>query len=250
MTRSLALITGASSGLGAEYARQLAAAKCSLILTARRQDKLAELAAELSGAHGVEASILVADLATDEGIATVAGRIAAEPTLDLLINNAGYAFVEPLAKSALDRHLAMNSVHITATLALTHAALPGMLAAGGGEIINVSSMSAWNATPGAISYAASKAYVNILSEGVQAETKDQGIHVQALCPGFTRTGFHASEQWGGIDMSWLPKEAWMEASDVVQQSLAHLGSGSGVILVPGEGNRAVLAAGVKNPYWA
>lgn len=250
MARTLAIITGASSGLGADYARQLAAQKCNLILTARRQDKLEEVAREVASAHGVSVDIVVADLSMEGGIAKVAERIRAEPTLDLLINNAGYSFVGAVATSKLERHLEMNSVHITATFTLTHAALAGMIAAGGGEIINVSSISAWFPSPGGVSYAATKAYINTLSEGVDAETRDQGIRVQALCPGFTRTGFHSSEQWGGFDTSWIPEDSWMASEDVVRMSLDHLSSGTGVIFIPGEANRRASATAVQQPYWA
>ena len=229
-----ALITGASAGLGAEYARQLAAAGTNLILVARRLDRLTALAAELGGKYGVKAETLAADLATPDGVGRVESRIAGAETLDLLVNNAGFgggpgSFAE---KDARD-HLGMVQVHVATAVRLCRAALPGMIARGRGAVINVASMAAFSPFSGAM-YSGTKAFLVMFSENLRAELGGKGIVVQALCPGMTHTEFHETI---GMDKSVVPSAFWMTAEKVVRTSLRRLGRGT--VCIPGWKNKAI-----------
>jgi short-subunit dehydrogenase len=228
-----ALITGASAGLGAEYARELATAGTDLILVARRLDRLEELAKELGTKHGVRTEVVQADLSTPEGLAAVEGRMAATATLDLLINNAGFGGGKGFVKGETADHLSMVRVHVDATIRLTRAALPGMIDRGRGAVINLSSIAAFSAFSGAM-YSGTKAFLVMFSENLQDEVRRKGIVVQALCPGMTHTEFHRVAE---IDKSIVPRPFWMTASEVVRISLRRLGHG--VVCVPGWKNKVI-----------
>lgn len=229
-----ALITGASAGLGAEYARQLAATGTSLILVARRLDRLDDLARELREKHAVTVETLQADLATSESIERVERRIAEVATLDLLINNAGFGGGPgSFAEREAGHHLGMVQVHVTATVRLTRSALPGMVARGRGAIINVASIAAFSPFSGAM-YSGTKAFLVMFSENLQSELKDKGVLVQALCPGMTHTEFH---EVADIDKAIVPKPFWMTAEEVVRISLRRLGRGA--VCIPGWKNKAI-----------
>jgi len=230
-----ALITGGSAGLGAEYARQLAAAGAGLILVARRLDRLDALAAELGRAHGVVVRTVAADLATNPGITRVEEVIAACDTLDLLVNNAGFGGRAGFVRGEVGDHLDMVRVHVDATVRLTKAALPGMIARGRGAVINVASVAAFSPFSGAL-YSGTKSFLTMFSENLQAELRGKGlpIRVQALCPGMTHTEFHAVAD---IDKAIVPKPFWMTAEKVVRISLRRLGRG--VVCVPGWKNKVI-----------
>lgn len=228
-----ALITGASAGLGAEYARQLAAGGTDLVLVARRLDRLEELAGELRAEHGVTVETLRADLSTPEGLAAVEGRIATGLAIDLLINDAGFGGKTGFVKGEAADHLIMAHVHIDATVRLTRAALPGMIDRVRGAVINISSVAAFSPFSGAM-YSGTKAFLVMFSQNLQAELRSKGIVVQALCPGMTHTEFH---EVADIDKSIVPRPFWMTAPDVVRISLRRLGHG--VVCVPGWKNRIV-----------
>ena len=228
-----ALITGASAGLGEEYARQLAAAGTDLILVARRLDRLEELARDLKSKHGVAVDVIPADLSTSEGMAKVESRIAASPTLDLLVNNAGYGGKTGFVKGGTDDHLDMVRVHVEATVRLTKAALPGMIDRGRGAVINVASVAAFSPFSGAM-YSGTKSFLVMFSQNLGAELRSKGVAVQALCPGMTHTDFH---EVAGIDKSVVPKPFWMTAEAVVRISLRRLGHG--FTCIPGWENKAV-----------
>ena len=228
-----ALITGASAGLGVEYARELAAAGTDLILVARRRDRLEELAKELGTKHGVRTEVVPADLSTPEGLAAVEGRIAATGTLDLLVNDAGFGGRTGFVKGEPADHLNMVRVHVDATIWLTRAALPGMIDRGRGAVINLSSIAAFSAFSGAM-YSGTKAFLVMFSQNLQDEVRRKGIVVQALCPGMTHTEFHRVAK---IDKSIVPKLFWMPASEVVRISLRRLGHG--VVCVPGWKNKVI-----------
>lgn len=230
--RPLAVITGASSGIGAVFAARFAKQKHDLLLVARREDRLAELAAKLQRDHGISAQILTADLATDEGRESVAARLAAAPNLAVLVNNAGFGTKGRFHEGPYAEQERMHRVHIDAVLRLTHAALPGMVARRSGAIINVSSVAAYARTPGNVSYCATKAWINAFSEGIWLEMKNLGVPVkiQSLCPGYTYSEFHDVL---GIDRAkTAPKSFWMKAEDVVDASLGALPSGQ-LFVVPG-----------------
>lgn len=240
MTFRTALVTGASAGLGAEYARQLAAAGTNLILVARRLDRLDELARELASKHGVAADTLPADLATKEGLERVERRIAEEETLDLLVNNAGFGGRAGFVKSEPADHINMVRVHVDATVRLTRAALPGMIARGRGAVINIASVAAFSPFSGAM-YSGTKAFLTQFSENLDGEVRRKGVAVQALCPGMTHTEFHAV---ANIDEKIVPKPFWMTAEKVVRISLRRVGRG--VVCVPG-GKNKVLAFLMRCP---
>jgi short-subunit dehydrogenase len=234
-TFETALITGASAGLGAEYARQLAAAGTDLVLVARRLDRLEKLAGELRAKHGVAVEALSADLSTPEGQASVETRIAANASFDLLVNNAGFAGRTGFVRGESGDHMTMLRVHVDATVRLTKAALPGMITRDRGGIVNVASVAAFSPFSGAL-YSGTKAFLVMFSENLQAELRGKGlpIRVQALCPGLTHTEFHAVAD---LDLSGVPKMFWMTAEKVVRISLKRLGRG--VVCVPGWANKAV-----------
>lgn len=228
MTRPLALITGASSGIGAAFARALAARGYDLILVARRQSRLEELAAELAAAHGTRAEVLPADLLDEVGLRLVEARAEA---LDLLVNNAGFGVHGFFWETDAEAQDKMHRLHVVATSRLSHAALPGMVARGRGAIVNVSSVAGF--LPAAISstYGATKCWMNAFTEGLSLELKTAGspVKVQALCPGFTYTEFH---DVAGMDRGVIPAWLWLKAEDVVAASLDGLERGT-LFVVPG-----------------
>jgi hypothetical protein len=226
-----ALITGASSGIGAAFARRLAGAGYDLVLVARREERLAALAAELQQQYGIKVEVLVADLARMVDIERVARRVGEIETLRLLINNAGFGTSNYFSESELSTEMAMIDVHLKATLCLSRAAIPGMLARRQGAIINVSSAAAFFPTPGAATYGASKSYLNVFSEALHGELWGTGVKVQALCPGFTRTGFHYTPEYKDVDWTQVPGILWLKAGQVVAESLRALDRNQ-VICIP------------------
>jgi short-subunit dehydrogenase len=228
-----ALITGASAGMGAEYARRLAAAGTNLVLVARRLDRLDDLARELREKHAVTVEPLQADLATSDGVARVERRLAGDETLDLLVNNAGFTGGKSFVERDTAVHMDMVQVHVTTTVRLSRAVLPGMVSRGRGAIINVASIAAWSAFSGPM-YSGTKAFLVMFSENLQSELLGTGICVQALCPGMTHTEFH---EVAHIDKAIVPKPFWMTAEKVVRISLRRLGRG--VVCVPGWKNKVI-----------
>jgi hypothetical protein len=227
-----ALITGASSGIGAEFARQLAAQRYDLVLVARREERLRALAAELERTHSIRTEILVADLSNLADIERVATRIGELETLELLINSAGFGTALRFAEAEAAKQVAMLEVHVVASTRLSRAALPGMIARGRGLIINVSSLAAFFPMPGSVTYCSTKAYLNTFSKALQAELRDTGVQVQALCPGFTYTEFHDTPEFTNFSRSTIPKPFWMPAEKVVRASLEAARRGR-VICIPG-----------------
>ena len=241
LPRGRVVITGASAGIGEEFARQLAAAGFDLTLVARRAERLQALADELSAAHGIRAEAWPADLADETDVAALANRLAATGDLVLLVNNAGFGTRGEFVEVALERTLDMIRVHVLATVTLCRAAAPGMITRGGGAIINVSSIAAFFPSAGGANYGATKAYLNAFSEALAAELQATGVVVQALCPGFTTTEFHDVGDYQNFDRGQIPAPLWMPAREVVAESLAALGGGR-VIVVPGAKYRAIVAA--------
>jgi short-subunit dehydrogenase len=231
-TRSLAAITGASSGIGATFARQLAARGSDLMLIARRTDRLDALARELAQLHGVKAEIVTADLTLDADLERVADRLRQASNLDLLVNNAGFGVGGTFVKAPVAGQEGMHRLHILATLRLTHAALGNMVARRAGAVINVSSVAGFLTSPGAVGYGASKCWINAFTEGIWLELRGMGspVRVQALCPGFTYSEFH---DVAGMDRSKLaPKGWWCSAGQVVTESLAGL-ERDRIFVIPG-----------------
>lgn len=240
--RPRALVTGASSGIGAAFARRLAAQGYDAILVARRADRLAALAAELRERHGAAAEPLVADLASPAGVAQVEARIAGLDALDLLVNAAGFGTTGRFARIDLARQLEMIQLHVVAAVRLTRAALPGMIERHRGAIINVASTVAFLPLPGNATYAGTKAFLVAFSETLQHELAGSGVRVQALCPGFTYSEFHETAEYQHFDRKRIPGALWMTADQVAAESLRALGRG-GVVCIPGLANRLLVAIG-------
>lgn len=239
-----AVITGASSGLGAVFARRLAAQGHDLLLVARRADKLRELAEELHQQHGVAVEVFPADLNDDVQAAGLAERIGRIDDLDFLVNNAGFGTTGQFADVSVERHLAMLKLHNQVAVRLIHAALPKMKARRGGNIINLSSLSSFFPAPQRVTYGSTKLLLNMLSEALQMEVAEYGIKVQALCPGLTRTEFHYTEDFKGFSPDGVPGFMWSEAEDVVDGSLKALAKGK-TVYVPGLLNK-IMARVTKN----
>src|SRR5215207_1925392 len=245
----VALVTGASSGIGAAFARKLASQGHDLVLVARRQQRLASLADELHEQFCVNVEVLVADLTDAIDVGRVERRIAELRPLDILVNNAGFGIAGKFAETQVDRHLAMIQVHVLASVRFSRAALPGMLARGQGAIINVSSIGAFIPKAGDVTYCATKAYLVTFSEALQTEVRGTGVRIQALCPGFTRTEFLDNPEYEKCQIKTrIPEVLWMSAEEVVRKSLDALGQGR-VVCVPGFKNRLIVAlarAGATN----
>lgn len=220
MTQSpRALITGASAGIGLTFARHLARTGQALILVARRADRLEEIAAELRAAHDIEVQVLAADLADPAGVAAITARLAADPPVDMLINNAGFAVrgtVAGLDPDALER---MVQVNIVAASRLAHAAMARMTAAGRGTIINVASGTVFAQFPGNAGYGSSKNFIMAFTRHMQVEAEGTGVRVQLLIPGVIATDFHAV---AGNDLSNFPADRVMQPDDLVVASLRAL----------------------------
>lgn len=238
----IALVTGASAGLGAEFCRQLALRCDVIIAVARRKERLVALASELAGA--VEMHCLEADLCSVEGVATTMESMRQQGPVDYLINNAGFGTFGNFAVSSIESQRAMVNLHIDTSITLCRAAIPFMRERGGGTIINVSSLGAFVPGKGMAVYGASKAFLNYYSVALQDELAGSGIAVQALCPGFTHTEFHDQMVEEGFDPKRIPPQMWMTARAVVEVSLAALGSGQ-VLVVPGEDNLNVARFGLQ-----
>ncbi|MBI5576326.1 MAG: SDR family oxidoreductase [Deltaproteobacteria bacterium] len=226
-----ALVTGASSGIGAAYARRLASDGYDLILVARRKDRLEQLAEELKTGCGVEAEVLAADLADDGDLRRVEERIACARELEFLVNNAGFGTRDLFFETDVEGQDRMHRLHVIASVRLSHAALGGMVARGKGCLVNVSSVAAFGHSPGNASYCATKAWMNSFTEGLYLDLATVGspVKVQALCPGYTLTEFHDAS---GIGRDHVPRNWWMSAEDVVDASLRGLARGK-LFVVPG-----------------
>ncbi|MEA2828610.1 MAG: uncharacterized protein QOG43_3049 [Actinomycetota bacterium] len=233
----VALVTGASSGIGAAFARRLAASGSDLVVVARRRDRLDELASELEAAHGVRVEALVADLTDPAQLALVEARLA-DPVrpVDLLVNNAGAGGHGAFASLAANDVEAMVRLNLVALMRLTSAALPAMVARGSGGIVNVSSISGEQPIPFVATYAATKAFVTSLSESVHEEVRRQGVAVTAVLPGFTRSEFHDRADMGRS----IPKPFWITADEVAAAALAAVARGQ-AICVPRASYRLLVA---------
>jgi short-subunit dehydrogenase len=231
--KGVALVTGASSGIGEIFARKLSARGCRLLLVARRRDRLERLATELGNAEAI-----AADLTEAGDLRRLEQRMTEESRLEYLVNNAGFGSVGYFFEADRARQDEMQRLHVLATMRLTHAALAGMIARKSGNIINVSSVAAFFHNPFNVTYGASKAWINNFSEALSVELRSIGspVRVQALCPGFTYTEFHDVL---GVDRKAVPKGFWLTAEDVVDASLQALVADR-VIVIPGWRYRLIV----------
>ncbi len=228
-----ALVTGASSGIGWEFARELAARGADVTVVARRTERLEQLAAELSG---VKVEVITADLSTDDGIAAVEQRLAADP-VELLVNNAGIATAGPFAEQPRDAEAGEVVVNVVALHRLTHAAIAAMVRAGRGGVINVASLAGDQPLRGFATYSATKAFVIQFSEALHAEVKRSGVHVTVLKPGYVWTEMNPD----GPDPKSLAGRFWLRPEVVARHALDAVAAGK-LHSVPGPHYRFASAA--------
>lgn len=215
-----ALITGSTAGIGAAFARRLAADGHNLVLVARNTARLGEQATELHDRHGIEAEVLTADLSTDEGIEAVAARLADRKNpVDLLVNNAGFGNKGRYLDVPMADELKMLKVHCEAVLRLTSAATGAMRERGRGGVVNVASVAAF--VPRG-TYGASKAWVVQFTQGAAKDLAGTGVRLMALAPGFVRTEFH---ERAGMGTDNIPNWMWLDADKLVAAALADLTRG-------------------------
>jgi short-subunit dehydrogenase len=235
MPRPVALITGPTSGIGAGFARRYAVDGYDLVLVARNSERLRELADDLNRRHGTNSEVLAADLADADGRSAVAERLA--KGVRVLVNNAGFGTSGEFWSSDLAVLQSQLDVNVTAVMHLTRAALPPMLDAGLGSVINVASVAGLVAGRGS-TYSASKAWVISFTEGLSNGLGGTGVGVHALCPGFVHTEFH---QRAGIEMESKPSLLWMQVDDVVGECLDDVAKGK-VVIIPGLQYKALTTA--------
>jgi uncharacterized protein len=241
LTHARALVTGASSGIGALFAERLARQGHDLVLVARRRDRLERLAARLRDEFGVEADVLVADLTDANGIAQVEARVAGDDALAMLVNNAGFGGYKPFVSVEPKLIDDLINIHIRAVARLSRAAVPGMIRRGAGAIINVASLLALSGTlppnplPHRATYAGAKAFMVAFTQALAGELTGSGVKVQVCLPGVIDTEFHTVQ---GIDTQKIAQK--MAATDVVTASLAALKLGE-TVCVPALADPTLLA---------
>jgi short-subunit dehydrogenase len=223
--KPIAVVTGASSGIGAVYADRLAARGYDLILVARRADRLGALAQKISQSHHVKVDVMAADLANEPDLVRVEKVLASEPAVRVLVNNAGLSRLGPIAKSPVQDSLAQIALNITSLTRLTHAVLPAFLSRNDGVIINIASVLAIHAMPVSSVYSGTKAFVLNFSRGLQNELAGTGVKVQVVLPAST-----ATEIWdaSGIPLSALDPDTVMSAEVLVDAALAGLDRGESI----------------------
>jgi short-subunit dehydrogenase len=239
------LITGASSGIGEAFAEVFAAEGFDLVLTARRADRLAAVAERIRRSHNRVVEVIVADLKDRSAPDRICGEVTGRHlVIDALVNNAGYGVPGAYVASPWERHEAMLQTMVVAAAELTHRLLPGMIDRGYGRIINVASLAALvPAPPGHTLYAASKALLVKFSESLAGEVRRHGVHVTALCPGFTYSEFH-DVTGTRATVSQLPPWLWMRSAEVAREGFDAVMTGTAVH-VPGRINRAI-ATGARH----
>jgi hypothetical protein len=225
--KPVAVVTGASAGIGAVYARRLAARGFDLILVARRADRLAALSKEIEGKHRAKVEVVAADLTNPEDLARLEKRLAADKRVAMLVNNAGSAKLAPMSATSADDAASMVALNITALTRLTQAVLPNFLAKNSGSIVNVASVLSLHSLPISSVYSGTKGYVLNFSRGLQAELAETGVKVQIVLPATTST-----ELWdiAGIPLSQLNQSSIMTAENLVDASLAGYDQGEAVTL--------------------
>ncbi|MDP9434822.1 MAG: SDR family oxidoreductase [Actinomycetota bacterium] len=237
-----ALVTGATAGIGAALAQQLAARGCDLVLVARDAHRLARAAEDLHDRYDVDVEVLPVDLVTDEGCNRIEWRLG--EGVDLLVNNAGLGLGGAFHDNAREDEERLLRLNVRAVLRLTHAALPPMLARGRGQVLNVSSVAGFVPGASGSTYGASKAWVTSFSKSLHAQYAPRGVSVTAVCPGLTRTEFH---ERAGVDVQGVPGPFWLDARTVARAALDALDAGR-PLSVPGAPYKAVVAFSRLLPF--
>jgi short-subunit dehydrogenase len=228
--RPLAVVTGASAGMGKVFAQQLAERGFDLVIVARDAERLRSVADELALQYGITATAWPADLSRDDGMRTLAEYISKQDRLMVLVNNAGFGTKGLFATRPVAEQATMLELHVMAPMILTRAALPGMLQRRAGVVINVASVASFMTSRGSVNYCATKAYERVMMESLALELEGTGVTAQALCPGFVHTEFH---ERGKMDMSNIPGFLWLEAPRVVKESLDAGFAGGPTTVIPG-----------------
>jgi uncharacterized protein len=243
---SVALVTGASSGIGADLARSLAQRGHGLVLVARREERLAELAAELASAHGVRAEAVAADLLTKAGRKRLLKAIdGLGLRVDVLVNNAGFGTAGRFQRLDGEREAELVRLNCEVVVDLCGRFVPGMVEHGAGAVLNVASTAAFQPLPTQATYSASKAFVLTFTQALAADLHDTGVTVTALCPGPVRTEF-ADVAGMTKDAAMLPEFVWVSSPDVAEAGVRGLERGKGVV-IPGAINRATAIGGQFTP---
>ena len=239
MQRPVAVVTGASTGIGAEFARALAARGNDLVVVSRSEAKLGELGAQLEREHSVDVEVLAADLETDNGVTRVEQRLedAARP-VELLVNNAGFGTSGLFYELPIENEVAEINLNVVALVRLSRAALGGMVERGHGGVINVSSVGAYQPTPNSATYAATKSFVSSFTNAVHEELKGTGVKAMVLAPGFTHTEFHVRAQVENSKS--MPELIWQTPDEVVNAALKAYDKGRAVC-IPGALNSVAAA---------
>lgn len=235
-----ALVTGASSGIGRSYAGSLAAQGYNLVITARRADRLEELAVEIKAAYGREVEILPADLSSAEGLETVKGRIADGGPVDFLVYAAGFMTRGHFADVDEDVISSMVSLHCLGAAALVRRVLPGMIERNRGRIVLVSSLGAFLTTAEYAEYSATKVFLNTLATGIRDELAATEVRIQAVCPGLVKTELFDAPTMNGFHYEGVPEKYWLEPETVVKESLYQLENRYRPVLVPTTGAKVFL----------
>ena len=244
--RGTAVVTGASSGIGAAIARELAGRGLGVTLVARREDRLLDLADELGAVHGVRAEAFATDLGERSGreeLAVELERLGLE--VDALVNNAGFGYAGDFVAAERERQVAMVALNCEAVVDLCARCLPGMVARGSGAIINVASTGAFQPMPKSATYGATKAFVLSFSEAIHSELGGTGVTVTAVCPGPVKTEFMDASQIGGAEEA-LPDIFWLSAEDVAADAVKAAAAGKRAI-VNGRLNHAGTLLGRHAP---
>lgn len=221
-SKKVAVVTGASSGIGAVYADRLAARGYDLVLVARRADRLEALSQKISKAYGAKVQVIAADLEKEADLVSVEKVLATDPAVRMLVNNAGLSRLRPIEHSPLQDSLSQIALNITALVRLTHAVLPALLSRNDGVIVNIASVLAIHTLPVSSVYSGTKAFVLNFSRGLQDELAQTGVKVQVVLPAST-----ATEIWdaSGVPLSTLDQETVMTAETLVDAALAGLDKG-------------------------
>jgi len=236
--RPVAVVTGASTGIGAEFARALAARDHDVVVVARNEARLQVLAAALKDEHDADVEVLKADLETDDGVTRVEARLAdATRPVELLVNNAGFGTYGSFHELPVADEVSEINLNVVALVRLTRAALGPMVERGHGGVINVSSVGAYQPTPGFATYSATKAFVSSFTNAIHEELKDTGVKAMVLAPGYTHTSFH---ERANVEKSSVPGFAWQTPDEVVNAALNAYGKGRAVC-IPGALNKSAAA---------